>query len=104
MSTYIRVDHSQLDRAADTIEEKIRSHDSHMGQIATEVDNLEGSFSGDDYIAYKNQWITAIGEGSTYQNIKKAAQNYADFLRYASKEYKTAQANAVNMAERIPKW
>lgn len=104
MSRYIKVDHSQLDKAADKLEERIRKHNSYMNQADSEVQNLKAYFSGDDYTAYEIQWSKVTDNNSTSKNIIKATQDYADFLRYASSQYKTAQSNAVNRANRIPIW
>ncbi len=104
MSTYIKVDHSKLDKAADTLETKIRQHNSFMKEADGQVKALKASFSGDDYTAYEIQWGRINDNDSTSYNIIKITQAYADFLRYASNQYKTAQSNAVNRANKLPIW
>ena len=41
---------------------------------------------------------------STSGQMIKALEDYADFLRNAGKAYKNAQANAVDHANKLPKW
>ena len=101
MSTYIKVDHSELERAADRIDEKIRMHNQFMESANSNAIELNAYFEGDDYIAYKNQWDMVTNEDSTSKAIIRSAENYAEFLRYAANQYKTAQSEAINRAQRI---
>lgn len=100
--SYIKVDHSRLEKAADELEKRISAHDTYMKQANDKVRILNSSFSGTDYNAYEAQWRTVTEEGSTSKNIIKTTQAYADFLRYAASQYKKAQSDAVNRANKIP--
>ena len=49
-------------------------------------------------------WDLIRSNDSVSGRMIRSFQNYSDFLRFASKKYKDAQSNAVNRANRLPKF
>lgn len=104
MSTYIKVDHSALDKAADKLDGYLRQHNSIKHQADGQVRSLKTAFDGDDYIAYELQWNKLDDNESHMKIITDKTKVYIEFLKYASSQYKKAQSDAVNRANRIPLW
>ena len=52
----------------------------------------------------KTEWQQIKGADSTSDKMLKSLDSYADFLRFAASKYKSAQANAINRANRLPKY
>lgn len=102
--TYLKVRHKSLDEAANSIERYISAHNSKMNESTRTVDNLRNDWNGKDYIAVKNAWLKLRGQGSTSDRMVRSLQNYANYLRLASKKYKNAQKNAVDRANRLPRY
>lgn len=104
MRFYIKVDHSQLKKTADIIDDYIRDHNRLMSQADNEIAMLAVHWKGSDSNQFKNQWQKINASDSTSKQLLKALSNYADLLRFAANKYRTAQANAINRANRLPKW
>ncbi len=100
----IRVDHSQFGKTASAVETYIAKHRNHMKTIDTSIELLHTTWQGNDYSQLKLQWQQINAPDSTSGNMLKSLQNYADFLRFAANKYKTAQTNAINRANRLPKY
>ena len=100
----IKVDRSQFEKAASAIEAYVSNHKKHMSTIDQSVNFLGSSWQGKDYDQLKIEWQQINSSGSTSDNMLAALANYADFLRYAANKYKTAQINAINRANRLPKY
>ena len=100
----IKVDHSQFERAASAIETYISKHKSKMNTINTSIASLGSSWQGNDYNQLKKEWQEIQGSGSTSDKMLKSLDNYADFLRFAANKYKSAQANGINRANRLPRY
>lgn len=100
----IKVDHSQFERTASTIDTYIRNHRNKMNSIDAFVNSLGTSWQGNDYNQLKKEWQQIQGSGSTSDKMLKSLDNYADFLRFAANKYKSAQANAINRANRLPRY
>ena len=104
MGYKIRVDHSRFNAAADSIDKYISTLNKEMKKSDSSVSNMLGLWKGTDATAFSNKWSVIMGSGSTYMNFKKSLESYAKYLRYAGNQYKNAQANAINRANRLPKW
>ena len=104
MSTYIKVNHSDLEKAADKLDNYLKQHKSLKSQADTQVQNLKSAFQGDDYMAYEVQWNKLDDKDSTMIAVTDKTKMYVEFLRYAAAQYKKAQSDAVNRANRIPLW
>ena len=100
----IQVDHSQYERADSAIETYISKHKSKMNTINNSIASLGSSWQGNDYNQLKKEWQEIQGSGSTSDKMLKSLDNYADFLRFAANKYKSAQANAINRANRLPRY
>lgn len=100
----IKVDHSQFERAASAIETYISKHKSKMNTINNSIASLGSSWEGNDYNQLKKEWQEIQGSGSTSDKMLKSLDNYAEFLRFAANKYKSAQANAINRANRLPRY
>ena len=57
-----------------------------------------------DFIEFKKQWDMVTDGESTYAEMIKALESYSKFLLHAGEKYKNAQINAVNRANRLPKY
>ena len=57
-----------------------------------------------DYNQLKKEWQQIKGSDSTSDRMLKSLDNYADFLRFAANKYKSAQANAINRANGLPRY
>lgn len=101
---YIKVDHSKFEAAATAIDNYVRLMRSKMQSAQKEVDNLGSKWQGADYIQFKSQWQKDVGNGSVNEEMLKAMESYAKYLRYAANKYKEAQSKAVNRANGLPRW
>lgn len=100
----IKVDHSQFEKAASSIESYITKHKIKMKNIEQSVTSLGTSWQGEDYNQLKTECQQMSASGSTSDKMLKSLDNYADFLRFAANKYKSAQANAINRANNLPRY
>ena len=100
----IKVDHSQLERTASTIDTYISKHKTKMNNIDQSIVSLGASWQGSDYNQLKKEWQQIKGPDSTSDKMLKSLDNYADYLRFAANKYKSAQINAINRANKLPKY
>ena len=101
---YIRVDHRQLEKAASTIDSYIVKHKKKMQTIDQSIDSLNAQWQGSDYAQLQNEWRQMNASDSTSARMIKTLDNYADFVRFSANKYKSAQANAINTAGRLPRY
>ena len=100
----IKVDHSQFERTATAIDTYIRNHKSKMNSIDNSITALGTAWQGSDYNQLQTEWQQIKGSDSTSAKMLKSLDSYADFLRFAANKYKSAQASAINRANRLPKY
>lgn len=100
----IKVDHSQFERTASAIDTYIRNHKSKMNSIDNSITALGTAWQGSDYSQLQNEWQQIKGADSISDKMLKSLDSYADFLRFAANKYKSAQANAINRANRLPRY
>lgn len=100
----IKVDHSQFEKAASAIETYITKHKNNMQTINQSINALGSSWQGSDYSQLKTEWQQINASDSTSGKMLQSLDNYADFLRFAANKYKSAQANAINRANNLPKY
>ena len=98
----IKVDHSQFERTASAIDTYIRNHKSKMNSIDKSITALGTAWQGSDYNQLQTEWQQIKGADSTVLKIYFSYFHY--FLRFAANKYKSAQANAINRANRLPKY
>lgn len=101
---YIKVDHKKLDDAATAVETYVSQHKSGMKRIDQQIVGMNSAWQGKDYDQLKAQWQEMNESGSTSKKMLYALEDYADFLRYSAKKYKDAQSNAVNRANKLPRY
>jgi uncharacterized protein YukE len=101
MSSYVYVDHSQLEQAAKAVDEDINYSKTTMEQATKTVQSLEGSWQGTDSTTFQNRWNLLTNSNSTPQKMQTAQENYAACLRLAAKKYKQGQAHAIVRAKKI---
>lgn len=100
----INVDHKQLVKAATTIDNYVSNHTSKMKTIEQSVKSLASSWQGADYNQLSKEWEEMNASDSTSYMMVKSLENYADFLRFAANKYKSAQSNAINRANNLPRY
>ena len=98
---YIKVNHQQMLNVADTIDDYVLILNNKMNDIDTTVISLDADWSGEDYQRIKQEWFEIYAPGSTTDNMRASLQGYASVIRQASKEYKEAQARAINRANSL---
>ena len=101
MAKFIHVDYSKFNKTAEELETYIKNHEKNMKRATQEVKALSSTWQGKDAATFQNQWNGVTEKGSTSEAMIQAIQNYADFLRYAGKQYKDAQKEAVDHAFKI---
>ena len=104
MGYNIRVDHSKFEAAANAIDQYNSNMKSKMKNADTAVNTMLSSWKGEDATAFVLKWNEVNGSESTYMAFYKSMKSYAEYLREAASRYKTAQANAINRANRLPRW
>lgn len=104
MARFIRVNHRELDAAANKIESDISARKSLATQATAQIAGMKAVWDGADYSAYLNQWNRIFDASAAYPQADKVLKSYAEYLRYASGQYKNAQASAINKANLIPTW
>lgn len=100
--SYIKVNHAKLENAARNIENSLQRQKSHLDSADKQVNNMKQSYSGEDYNAFSSQWAGVRAKGSFVTKTTNAIESYAEYLKFAAKEYKDAQSKAVNKANWIP--
>ena len=100
---YIQTDHQQLKATAAAVDTYVETLKTDMKKARQQVYQLTRQWEGPDAEAYRERWVQASEQDSTYGQMVKTLQNYADYLRYAAEQYRNAQSNAVNRANGLPK-
>jgi uncharacterized protein YukE len=100
----IKVDHNELEKTVSSIDAYIKNHNNKMKNIDDMVTSLGTSWQGTDYDQLKTECQQMSASGSTSDQMLKSLDNYADFLRFAANKYKSAQANAINRANQLPRY
>ena len=100
----IKVDCSKFEAAAAALEDYARLMRDKMQSAQNEVEGLGAKWQGPDYAQFKDQWEKDMGSGSVNEEMLKAVESYAKYLRYAAGKYKDAQTKALNRAGRLPQY
>lgn len=104
MGYKIKVNHSQFDKAADAIDCYTSKMNTKMNSADQNMKAMFASWNGVDSASFKAKWDTVNDADSTYGKMKKSLESYSKFLRSAGNKYKKAQADAINRANKLPKW
>ena len=99
----IKVNHSEITRAADAFDEYAAKHRSRMKSVGSEISSLGSAWQGKDYAEVSRQWDEMSGRSSTSGKMLDAVESYAEYLRYCASRYKRAQSDAISRANRLPK-
>lgn len=95
---YIDVDHSKFEPAANAVDQYVETIKRNMAYGDEAVKELAAYWEGRDYIRFMAKWDDVDKSGGTTDQMIKAFENYAKFLRFAGGKYKKAQIDAVNRA------
>lgn len=104
MGYKIKVNHSQFDKAAQAIDTYTGKMKTQMNSADQNMKNMFSSWNGVDATSFKTKWDTVNDTDSTYGRMKKSLESYSKFLRTAGNKYKKAQADAINRANKLPRW
>ena len=104
MGYKIKTDHNKMEKAAETIETYIGNMDTKMSNADRAVITMLSNWKGTDASAFKGKWNTVKEKDSTYGRMKTSLESYANFLKNAAGKYKAAQIDAINRANKLPKW
>ncbi len=99
----IKVDYTKLDEAADAIEAYADKMESKKNSMDFQIGTLSLVWDGKDADAFKQAWKSLNEKDSVHSGMRSALREYAKYLRYCSQQYKSAQADAINRANRLPK-
>lgn len=104
MGYKIRVNHNELLKTANEIENYLKLMKTQMGNADKAVGVMIGSWQGEDAVAFKTKWETVQSSGSTYMKMRQSLEKYSSFLKGAASKYKKAQSDAISRANKLPKW
>ena len=104
MGYKIKTDHSKMEKAAEVIETYVGNMDTKMSNADRAVLMMQSNWKGVDAGALKGKWDTVKDKDSTYGRMKTSLENYANYLKNAADKYKAAQIDAINRANKLPKW
>lgn len=100
----IKVDHSKFEAKAKAVEDCISALKNKMKQADSVIETLGSGWEGPDFKEYKDRWDELTKSESVYKKLLGELENYADFLRHAADKYKETQADAINRADRLPRY
>lgn len=101
---HIEVDHSKLETAAREVDNYVTLVKKQMRSAQGEVVTLSSSWQGSDFAHFKEEFDKTDDYNSVHAKMVQALESYSKYLRFAANEYKNKQANAVNRANRLPKF
>lgn len=94
----IKVNHNDINNTAKEIDNFLARTKDRMNSASGSVDRMIQGWEGVDYSHFDKQWAKVTASDSTYRQMVKSLDAYADYLRFAAEKYKDAQAKAVNRA------
>ena len=101
---YIKVDHSKFEGAASAIDDYVSLMRNKMGSAQGDIKTLAYSWQGSDFNQFKFEFDKLDNNNSVHSQMIKAMQSYSKYLRFAASKYKEAQINAINRANRLPRY
>ena len=104
MGYKIKVDHSQFEKTAKAIDDYTTKMSLKMHAADHSMILMFATWKGIDATSYKRKWDTIKDDSSTYGKMKKSLESYSKFLRSAGAKYQKTQADAINRANKLPKW
>lgn len=101
----IKIDLDQLDATTKRIDDYVKFLKAEMKKADNMIEqDLNVAWSGADYKQYNMEWKKINQKDSDFSKMVKSLEKYADFLRVTAREYRSAQSNALNRANSLPKW
>lgn len=94
----IMVDHAILSTSAGVISRLAGEYEQQYKKLFTEVTNMGAAWKGVDNTAFVNR-ITPFEEG--FKAMKALMEEYAEFLRLSSKNYKNTQDAIAESARKL---
>lgn len=101
---YIKVDYSKMKNAYKAVDAYVKILDGDMKKAQGELTALSANWQGGDFTQFKKQWQKVDNSDSTHAQMVKSLKSYSEFLKYAEKEYKSAQKKAIDSANSLPRW
>ena len=99
---YIQISDSQFLTTANQIDDYLSFMKKKMQEADQKIDELSAAWQGTDEVQFRAQWAALTAPGSTYSQMVEALENYANYLRYAEKQYNGAQLRAKSRAALLP--
>ena len=97
----ISVDYSKFTKVANSLEQYTFAQNQQMSKATMQVQQLNQSWKGADYNAFKTAWVSIEQNDSVTKAFEKSLTNYASVLKATANEYKTAQQTAIDLANKI---
>ncbi|WP_043932156.1 hypothetical protein [Bacillus sp. EB01] len=101
MSSYIKVNYNEFERAANTIDSYISRQKKNMSLASHEVHSMGAAWKGEDYQSFLLKWNKLDDSDSTTYAFMKSLESYAEVLRYSAAQYKEAQSKAIQKANSL---
>ncbi len=99
----IKVNHRRIEITANDVDNFLSVLNNGMKTIENELYSLGGSWKGADYNSVLVEWRQMKAFDSTTGKMSESLKSYSEFLRFTAETYKKAQAEAVNIANKLPK-
>ncbi len=94
----IIVETSQLDAAAQKVDELADKYSSEYTALYTAVTEMQSSWAGTDNTAYTTQ---IEGFKDDFQRMEQLMRDYATFLRESAKKYRETQSEIKTKAQQL---
>ncbi|OCA87670.1 hypothetical protein A8F94_07390 [Bacillus sp. FJAT-27225] len=101
MSSYIKVNYNELERAADAIDSYISKQKKNMSLASQEVQSMNAAWKGEDFQSFLLKWNKLDDSDSTSYAFMKSLESYTKVLRHSASQYKDAQAKAIQKANSL---
>lgn len=101
---YIKVEYSKMKSAYNAVDNYVKVLENDMKKAQGELKALSVNWQGGDFTQFKKQWQKVDDSDSTHTQMVKSLKSYSEFLKYAEKEYKSAQRKAIEAANSLPRW
>lgn len=100
---YIRVNIEEIGSVAKKMKQELAEIDNQMQSAQNSMSSLFQSWKGVDKNATLEKWNDIKSNGSSYEKMRTAISNYADYLEFSKEVYKKAQERAVSRS-RLLRW
>lgn len=101
---YIKVDYGKMKAAYKSVDTYVKVLEKDMKKAQGELSDLSLNWQGGDFTQFKKEWKQVDDSNSTHAQMIKSLKSYSEFLRYAEKQYKSAQKKAIDTANSLPRY